>query len=659
MRGSSGRAPHVLREFALQARTLLVMFPSALIFRWFARFCRLTDPTKSGSTSMRALLQSAWSRALVLAMFVLIILAFVFFFGPQTSGYQPGTARWIAKVDGRPILNIAIDASAERYRRRTGQSGRLSDQEFADFRRRLVINDAVVELLAVRAEEAGMAVSYNEVRCYIVNWHRGYMVDGVPICAGFPENYAEVYPNLDIGFYQDQEGNFSDSYASDVRANFRVSDLDYEDRKGSELLALRYLDTVAATIDVPPAMVLSTFERRNTKVVLDVAILDPSSAIGTPPTDVEVEAFLLVNAAAVQTAYAANTEDYAVERQVRIRRLQIRKPDASNTVAVEEATARYAAALARAEGDESFESVVRELTELDNERATGGDMGLQTRSTLSEQIYAATETMAVGDVQGVEQQFAWSIIKLEELEEARTLPLAEVQSDIARELLVTQREDSARAALRSRGERLLALAAGEETLAAAAELEVGEQNDAARVAARALAPEDVADEDLEFSRTTPLLTRQSQPFARETESPFIADLGPEFQGMIFPPSPADEVPGVGTSREMVRTAFTLTAESPLHGEIIESDGVLYIIRLAERTDAPTDVPAGDYTRIYEQLRANMAESVVGSRSARNMLLADVPAELSPFLQQLVDEAIAQGRIELRDGAFEVDPAAEI
>lgn len=592
-------------------------------------------------------------RSLLLVLFGALILAFVLLFGPQASGFAPGTARWIAKVDGEKILNTSVDAAYQRYRQRYGSQA-LDDAAFVELQRNLVINDSLVRLLSAEARELGLAVSEVEVQCYIYNWHRGAMVDGERICAPFPESYADLYRNYDLPFYQDVEGNFSTSYERDVRVYFGMAVDAYTELKTSELLAMRYLDLVARGIDVAPEQVQSAWERRNTTVDLEYIRLDGASVATGTVSDEELASWRLENDATVRAEYDANVADYEEARQVRIRRIYFRKPNEEDpTFADAEANFRAAVERVTTNG-EDFEAVAREVAELDRDRESGGDMGLRTSESLSADLYEATEGLSVGDVVEVEQTFAWNVIKLEEEVPARTRSFDEVADDIAREMMMEARREEALAGLTTRAERVLELAATADSLAAAAEAEAAEQNPTAGSDEDGDEPSD--EEEAEATPTiAALAVSTTGAFARERANDFAAQLGPEYSGLVLPPPPADTVPGIGASRELVRIAFSLTEDAPLHGEILEVGEERYLVRLAAREDAG-ELGADDFTSIYSQLRGQLAEQIVGASQARIRLLADQPGTYSPYLQQLLDAAIDDGRIELRPGAFEVAPA---
>ena len=203
-------------------------------------------------------------------------------------------------------------------------------------------------------------------------------------------------------------------------------------------------------------------------------------------------------------------------------------------------------------------------------------------------------------------------------------------------------------ALIARGEALLALAADAESLAAAAALEAGGGD----------AEGDDAEGDDAAAPAEALAVATTGAFAREQPSPF-ASLAAQNPGIVLPPTPADEVPNIGASRDLMRLAFELSADAPLHGELVEVDGAHFVVRLAERVEAPGEISDEEYDALHAELQSALADGLTGGPATRFMLTADQPGEYAPYLQALIDEAIDQGRVELRPGAFEVDPVDSI
>ncbi len=611
---------------------------------------------------MRQALENQWVKLGTGLIFGVIILAFVLFFGPQTGGLSPSEASWVARVGGTQINNTEMAAAFERYRRLSNNSVRLEESEFADIQRQQVYAVAGVELLADRAREAGLAVSSDELRCFIVNWHRGYAVNGERICTRFPVDYAERFRNYDIIWFTEADGTFTQYYDQSVRNRFNLASEEYERRKENELLARYYLAALTEAVEVSPTQVANTWNRRNTTVDLEVIKLDPATVSPVDPSDAEIAAWAAGHAAEIQAEYDANTDAYAVEREVNIRRIYIRRPT-EDSPDLADAQARYEAALARVTtGGEDFEAVARELSEIEREAEEGGDMGPRTADTISSDIWDATTSMSAGDVQGVEQQYAWNVIKLESVEEARTRPLDEVRNEIAGALYRAELTEEAAEALAERGTRVLEIAAAGGTLLEAAQQEAEERTQARRDAALANWDATSGEPEPEVSATAPLPVTDTEPFAMDRPSAFLAMGGTLPPGIEFPPDPADSVPGVGSSRELVSIAFGLTADAPLHNGLVDVEGVQVLVRLNERVEAPAEMPAEEAAAIRNELRQSLVSSIIGDENQQAALVMGMPGELPSLVMQLVEEALSNGDIKLRASYFEVaaaDPVEEI
>lgn len=611
---------------------------------------------------MRQALEKPWMKWLTGFIFAIIILAFVLFFGPQSQGFGPGAATWVARVNGAQINNTELAASYERYRRLSGNQARIDDSEYASMMRQQAFAVAGVELLAERARQAGIAVSDTELRCFLVNWHRGYSVAGERICAGFPVDYAERFRNYDIIWFTQADGSFTTDYTNQVRSSFNLAADEYERRKENELLARYYLASLAEGIEVAPSQITSTWQRRNTTANLEVIKLDPNAVDPITPSESRVATWAASNASAIQAHYDENTDAYAVPREISLRRIYVRRPSEDDP-GYAAAQANYEAALARVTtGGEDFAAVATELTEIEREAEEGGDMGERTEETISSDIWAATLDMSAGEVTGVEQQYAWNIILLESVSEARTRPLDEVRTEIATALLTDELTAEASEALAERGNRILEIAAEGKTLAEAAEQEASEVTARRQEAATAAWDPATSEEAPTVEPTAALPVTTTNGFAVDRPSALVMS-GMELPpGMEFPPDPADAVPNVGSSRELVSIAFSLTPEAPLHNELVDVEGTNVIVRLIERTDAPTEVPAEDAEAIRNELRQGAINGLVGDENQIAALVMGMPGELSPLVQQVVTTALEDGRIELRESFFvaeDADPVEEI
>lgn len=582
-----------------------------------------------------------------------IVFVFVFFFGPQTQGFSPGSRKWAVRVEGHTIFDAQITA---RFLMTRDRGQRASDIEFAELRRSVARDMALVYVLSDRARAAGLGVTDNELKCYIVNWHRNYRIDGELACREFPDDYAERYRNLDFVQYSDEDGRLSENYRTAVRGAFQMAIDEYEDFKRDELLALRYLDLLASSLPVSPESVASTYERRNESVDLEYVRIDPIVARGPEVSDAEVAAFVATDASTLAEYYNANVQSFSEDRQVRFRSVFVRRPDAA-AAEYAAAEAKYNDLLARAQAGEDFNTLVTENTEAANERDTIGDMGLRPVANLSEQLVSALDGLSVGGIAGAEFTTFWRILKLEEDLPARQRPLEEVQIDIARTLLTERATEDARSSIRSRGERILALVQANNDVSAALALESVEYAAASGAAMAAPAPGDLSGDVLPEAPSSPFRAESTGLFARERAGELLGEGANAFR---LPAPPPDQVPGIGTAPEIARVAFQLTSEAPVHPTLVEVDGAFYVVRLKERNAPATPVPDTDARAIELELRNELAETLVARDATRaRMFVHSAAASYGPVAQQILDEALATGGIRFNESVFAVDPTAEL
>lgn len=585
----------------------------------------------------------------------IIIVVFIFFFGPQAGGFDPRSASWAAKVNGHEIQNTQLEATLGRLMR-TGQ--RLEGDAFYEAKRDVMEDYAAIELLATRAREAGLAISNDELRCYIVNWDRRYAEEGRFLCRQFPRSYETLYPNVDIAFYSDRAGNFTSNFTSDVRRWFQLSVDAYEAYKRDELLALRYLDVLGRGVPVARAEMEARYERRNSTIDVQYVRFDAVELQEDDLSDDEVAAWLAANGARVQTHYDANQPTYELPRQLELRRIFIRKPGNEDSDEYAAAQARYERLLEEAEADDvDFAALASENTDLENEAESGGSMGIRPASALSQEFVSAADDMATGEVRGVEQQYAWNIIQLVSDQEAGVQPLAEVQEDIARELMVLDARNASLQAQRAQAEALLARAQEEGSVDAAVEAmrqEDEAQNEAASVedGEEGSTPEEatVAEgeevQEQAAGATPEMRVRNTGPFALEPEAPSLEGIDPQLlQYIDIASRSAAEIPTIGEYPQLMAELWQLSDESPVVGRVVSFDGALYVLSLEERTEAaePSDA---ELAEIYALLQRERSEAVVGFSSLQRRLLLHTDDPFPPTVRRMLDEADIRVRQDL-------------
>lgn len=302
-----------------------------------------------------------------------------------------------------------------------------------------------------------------------------------------------------------------------------------------------------------------------------------------------------------------------------------------------------------------------ENTEAANERDTVGDMGLRPVANLSEQLVAALEGLSVGGVAGAEFTTFWRVLKLEEDLPARQRPLEEVQNEIARTILTERATETARSNIRTRAERILALAQSNNDIAAALQLEAVEY--AASTAAPVVIPA-LGEGSGEGSGalipeppTSPFRAESTGLFARERAGELLGEGASAFR---LPAPPPDQVPGIGTAPEIARLAFQLSTDAAVHPALVEVDGAFYVIRLKERNTPATPIPDADARAIELELRTELSDSLVARDATRaRMFVHSAVSNYGPIAQQILDDALANGGIRFNEAAFAVDPTAEL
>ena len=259
---------------------------------------------------------------------------------------------------------------------------------------------------------------------------------------------------------------------------------------------------------------------------------------------------------------------------------------------------------------DDFETVAKESSGHLATKDAGGDFAeWKPRSSLTvwpfgEGVDGAVLALAVGQVSDViEVPNGFWILRLDDKKAAERRSLEDVRGEIARALLIEERAAEATKAL---AEAFYAQAAAAKDTSL--DDLVAQWNEAHPV---------IRATDAEGEATPALTVRKTGAFAL-TDSP-SSD------------APWGNVPMIGADEKIARAAFSLTAESPLAGELFEvkrgETSVWYVIRLAER------VPADDVGA--EDAKKELRDQLVGQRQR---------ARYRAWYQRLRQQAEAAGDI---------------
>lgn len=571
---------------------------------------------------------------LIYVAFGILIVVFVFYFGPQTEGCQPSKRQTAAVVNGTEIDNTDLTILLNRVSRR---NQRLDDAEYIRLQKQTLEKLALLYLLADEAQANGLAVGPDQLSAFILDGRR----------------------NADYTYYSNKDGKFDrESYQRFVQYGLEVTVEQYEAFKTRELLARDYLTVLEQTLLIPPSQVESATKLQNTKVELEFIKVDPKqleSAIEF--TDAEVSDYASKNAEAIEKFYTDNKKDYEKPKRARVRRLMVKKPsDSAADEAKKEAEQKWTDAKARViEKKEDFEAVVKEISEDIAYKDKGGDMGWSKLEDMNQEMAKVVNDMKQGDVKEYSSTFANFLLKLEEVEEAKASSLDEVRNDIARQLLT---EQEAQKRIEAMANKLLAAAKGSPAKPLAEVLTAAKPAQApAAPAEEGTEGQDGTEGEKEEAtqKETPwdkLTVATTGAFARAPRQSFKFDQ--ETKKIVPTSLPWSDIPRIGQDKNLAMAAFDkLTAEAPVYGELYKSDkdGSLFVIRLKERTEPKKE----DEVKNASQTRAQLSGELRGDWLGAWQLIVYNPTveleEVSPWLARYWEDAKRTGKVEIDGEAF--------
>ena len=136
--------------------------------------------------------------------------------------------------------------------------------------------------------------------------------------------------------------------------------------------------------------------------------------------------------------YLDNQDRYLQDEQRRARHILVLSQD--DEVAAE---ARANELLGRLEAGEAFEALAAESSDDTLTASNGGDLGVLTRTQLSDELGGAIFSMDVGETEGpVKTDFGFHIVRLDEILEQGPLPLEQVRGELLTELREREAEDA-------------------------------------------------------------------------------------------------------------------------------------------------------------------------------------------------------------------------
>lgn len=359
-----------------------------------------------------------------------IVVVFAVNFGPGSlskGGFRGDSTPYAARVNGK---TIPATEWARRYQQLYGmyrqQAGESFTRELAD---QLGLPqqamDIVVEheLVVQEAKRRGITVTQQELT---------RVVQAMP---SFQEN-----------------GRYNHAlYLDAVRANFG-SPAKFEAGLKDDLLYQKMMTALRETVKVSDAEAREAWQADADKVGLVFVRfpLTAAEAAAPKPGEAEVKTFAQKEAERVKRFYEENRARYDQKKKVRVRHVLARVAPGADDAA---ARKKIDEAAARVKKGEDFAKVVQALSDDENTKARGGEVGFVSEGLFDEAFVKAAFALSAGQVsEPVRSASGWHLLQAEEVVPAKQVSLDDARLDIAKELLVKERARSladgkARAAL--------------------------------------------------------------------------------------------------------------------------------------------------------------------------------------------------------------------
>ncbi len=513
-----------------------------------------------------------------------------------------GSSNAVARVGDQDVTIPEVEELARQMLRQQFPKGAPS--QFLSFMRQRAVQSLIMQkALLIEAQHMGLNITDGELRASL-------------------QRIPELFP--DGKFVGEQ------AYQNFVLQATNLTVPEFEKRLKQDLLINKLQSTVEAGLTVSDKDIAEQFQRENTKVKFQYAVVALSDLrSGLHPSDKELRdyfdknkqryensipekrkaEYVLVDLSRIrdkvqvtqqelQRYYNEHQDEYRVPEEVKVRHILVRTPppDDNGKVdekAVEQARQKAQSVLDQLKKGADFAALAKKDSDDPGSAAQGGSLGWIQRGQTVPEFEQSAFSLPVGQTSGlVRSTFGFHIIQVEEKQQAHVKPLDEVKPDIEKVLAAQKASDLAEA-----------LAAKVQNQARTASLQaVAQQNGLQAV-------------------TTNLFTRD------------------------------DSLPGLGSAPEFMSSVFNAGAGAKAEMVHLPQGYAIFNVLQVEPPKTPTFEEAK--TRVEEDFRTERAQQMLAEKTQQLSDRARAAHDLSKAARELGAQVKTSDLVGLNDQVPEI------
>ncbi len=398
---------------------------------------------------MLSILRRHAASTMIKVILGLIVVVFIFW---GFEGFNSARSGRVALVNGETIsledYHQMYNNLIERYRRQYGE--RFNDDLLKTLEPRKQALESLInrKIYELEARKLDFRVSDREL--------------------------ADFISSLD---YFKNGDSFDNHRYREILKRIRTTPEEFEQQQRLALLIQKVQNFVTDNVKVSDAEALEYFNWDNTSVKIDYVVFDPEKHEGFEPQEGELETFFeenkeefrikpmrkvryvhlspkdfeekaheQVSDEQIKEYYDANPDEFKLEETVEAKHILIKVDEKAEEAVVEEKRQQIAEILEKARAGEDFATLAKEYSEGPS-KDNGGDLGAFGRGQMVKPFEDAAFSMKAGEIsEPVRTRFGWHIIKVENVNEAKTLTLEEASEQIREKLANAKSKDLAKEA---------------------------------------------------------------------------------------------------------------------------------------------------------------------------------------------------------------------